>query len=211
MKSKLLLLIFVSLIIVSCRLTGVKGNGNLTTDIRDIDEFRKVDVSGNFEVEINVGEEQNLRIIAEENLLKYIKTKVKRNTLYISTRENLRPQEDLIIMISVPELVAIECSGVNNIIARGIDSDEFEIDLSGAASIEIEGKAELLKIDVSGAADLSAKNFITDDVKIDVSGAANAEIYANHSVDADVSGAGFIELYGDAKDVNMDISCACSL
>ena len=56
-----------------------------------------------------------------------------------------------------------------------------------------------------------AKELITEDIRIDVSGAANAEIFASNSCKAEVSGAGFIELYGDATDVNMDISGAGSL
>ena len=211
MKSKILLLIISLLSLTSCKLTGIKGNGDLVEEIRDVDTFRKIDVSGNYEVEINVGESTKLEIVAESNLLKYIKTKVKRNTLYISSKENLRPREDLKIIISCPDLVAIECSGVNDIIADGINSDEFEIDLSGAGSIDISGEANLFSIEISGAADLMARHFHTSDVKIDVSGAANAEVYASNSCDAEVSGAGYIELYGDAQDVNMDISGAGSL
>ena len=126
-------------------------------------------------------------------------------------KENLRPRDDLKIIISVPNLESIDCSGVNDVIAKGVNSDKFEIDLSGAASIKIAGSAKRLYIDVSGAADLLAKELITEDVRIDVSGAANAEIYASNSCDAEVSGAGYIELYGDAKDVNMNISGAGSL
>lgn len=211
MKSRLLIILLASLTLVSCKLTGIKGNGELVEEVREIDTFRKIDVSGNYEVEINVGESTKLEIIAESNLLKYIKTKVKRNTLYISTKENLRPREDLKIIISCPDLEAIECSGVNDIIADGINTEEFNIDLSGAGSIDISGKADLFKIEVSGAADLMARHFHTSDVKIEVSGAANAEVYATNSCDAEVSGAGYIELYGDAKDVNMDISGAGSL
>lgn len=211
MKSKFLLILFASLTLVSCKLTGIKGNGDLVEEIRDTDRFEKIDVSGNYEVEVYVGESTELKIIAESNLLKYIKTKVKRNTLYISSKENLRPKDDLKIIISCPSLYAIECSGVNDILAEGINSDEFNIDLSGAGSIDISGKADLFKIEVSGAADLMARHFHTSDVKIEVSGAANAEVYATNSCDAEVSGAGYIELYGDAKDVNMDISGAGSL
>jgi len=211
MKAKIILLVFISFLLVSCKLTGIKGNGDLVNDLREVEGFEKVDISGNFEVEINVGENTRLEIIAESNLLKYIKARVKKNTLYISSRENLRPRKDLKILINCPELYAIECSGVNDIIAKGINSDEFDIDLSGAASIDISGKTEYLKIDVSGAADLMARHFLTENVSIDVSGAANAEVYASHSCNAEVSGAGFIELYGEAKDVNMDISGAGSL
>lgn len=211
MKLKLLFILLISSLLVSCKLNGIKGNGDLVTENRTIEGFNKIDISGNFDVEIFVGDPSNIEIIAESNLLEYIKTKVKKNTLYIMTKENLRPREDLKILISVPTLLAIDCSGVNDVFAQGINSDRFDIDLSGAASINISGNTVYLKIDISGAADLMARDFITEDIKIDVSGAANAEVFASRSCDAEVSGAGYIELYGDAKDVNMDISGAGSL
>ena len=182
-KNTILITIILLVGLASCSFNGVRGDGDLQTETREIDHFDQVDISGNFEVEIEVGQPKSLIIIAENNLQDYIKTYVKRNTLFISTRKNLKPTEDLRIMITIPYLYGIECSGVNDVFAEGIDADEFHIDLSGAGSIEIKGNAKTLKIDVSGAADLSAKELI----------------------------AGFIELYGDAKDVNMDISGAGSL
>lgn len=211
MRRSLFFLILASLTLISCRITGVKGNGDLISEIREFDEFENIDVSGNFEVIIEVGEEQNVEIVAESNLLKYIKTKVKKETLFINSRKNLRPRKDLKIIVKVEDLYSIECAGVNEICAKGIDSDEFYIDLSGAGSINISGTTAMLRIDVSGAADLMAKNLITENISIDVSGAANAEVYASNSCIAEVSGAGFIELYGDATDVNMDISGAGSI
>jgi hypothetical protein len=211
MKKNIVLISFLLISLVSCRFNGVRGDGDLLTESRTIDDFEKVDISGNFDVEIEVGQPIKLVVIAENNLQEYIKTRVKRNTLLISTSKNLKPTDDLRIQISTPYLNGIECSGVNDVFAQGIDTDNFSIDLSGAGSIEIKGNTKKLKIDVSGAADLQAEELITEFIKIDVSGAANASVYASKSCVADVSGAGFIELYGDAKDVNMDISGAGSL
>lgn len=211
MNTKLLIFAFISLFLASCKLSGIKGDGNLTKEEREIENFTKIDVSGIFDVEVYVGEDPTLELSADQNLIRYIKTKVKRGTLYIYSKENISPREDLEVIITVPKLEQIECSGMNNIVATGIDVDNFEIDLSGAGSVEIEGRSQKLKVDISGAADLSAKNFIAEDVLIDVSGAANAEIYAEESVNADVSGAGNIELYGDAQNVKSDISGVGSL
>ncbi len=211
MKKKTLYLLPIMFLLISCRGIGLKGNGDLINEVRKIDSFEKVDVSGNYEVEIIVGEKKGLEVIAESNLMKYVKTRVKRNTLYISSRKNLSPTKDLRIILSCPELNAIECSGVNDIFAKGVNSEEFYIKLSGAGSIDISGETELLKIDMSGAADLMARNFLTENIRIDVSGAANAEVYASKSCYANVSGAGYIELYGDADDVKMDVSGAGSL
>lgn len=210
--SKMTFIIFaISLMFYSCRFSGVRGDGDLSSEIREIDNFKKVDISGNFDVEINVGQSNRLEIIAESNLLKYIRSKTKNDILFISTKKHLKPRKDLKVIISTEYLEDIECSGVNNITANGINSDKFTIDLSGAGSINISGETKYLNIDVSGAADLMAKNLITDKVIIDVSGAANAEVYANKACYAEVSGAGNIELYGDADDVNYDISGAGSL
>jgi hypothetical protein len=211
MKNNIILIAILLISLVSCRFTGVRGDGDLQTETREIDNFDKIDVSGNFEVGIEVGQPKSLVVIAENNLQDYIKTYVKRNTLFISTRKNLKPTEDLRIKITIPYLNGIECSGVNDVFAQGINADDFYIDLSGAGSIDIKGNTKKLKIDVSGAADLRAEELITENIKIDVSGAANASVYASISCVADVSGAGFIELYGDAQDVNMDISGAGSL
>lgn len=211
MYTKILQLAIIVLFLVSCNFHGVRGNGELISEIRDVENFQKVDVSGNYDVEIIINNNTKVEVFAESNLLKYIKTRVKNDVLYIYSKKNLRPREDLKILIETPNLYAIDCSGVNDIFAKGINSDQFNIDLSGAGSINISGRTQYLNIDVSGAADLMAKEFITENIKIDVSGAANAEVYASKSCNAEVSGAGYIELYGEAEDVKMDISGAGSL
>ncbi len=104
MKIKLLLIVFLSSLLVYCKLSGIKGDGNLTEEEREIENFTKIDVSGNFDVEIYAGEKLSLKINADQNLLKYIKTQVKRNTLYIYSKENIRPREDLEVIVSVPQL-----------------------------------------------------------------------------------------------------------
>ncbi|MBK7106768.1 MAG: DUF2807 domain-containing protein [Ignavibacteriae bacterium] len=211
MIKNIMFLIFVSITIISCKIGGIKGNGEEITEIREVDSFQKIDVSGNFDVLVEGGKDQNIEIFSESNLIDFIKTKVKNNTLHIYSKENLRPTKKMLISISIPELRAINCSGANNVQAKAVTSNNFEIDLSGAGSVEIEGATNYLNIDLSGAADLIAKDFISENIKIDVSGAANAKVYASNSIDADISGAGNIELYGDANDVRTDISGVGSL
>ncbi len=197
-------------LLVSCSFNGIRGNGNIVNEEREISEFNKINVSGRFDVEAKVGKPVSLIIIAEDNLLQYIKTKVKKNTLIISTRENLRPRKDLIIQITTPELVSIDCSGANDLMIDNVNTDIFAIDLSGAGSIEVNGKAKKFNIDISGAADLEASEFFVEDVNIDISGAASADVYASKSLDAEVSGASSIKLYGNAQDVRTDISGVAS-
>ncbi len=210
MKKYLLIPLLLFPLIAGCSFNGVRGNGNMESEYRDVDEFSKIDVSGRFDVEVTVGKPTSVEIIAEENLLKFIRTKVRNNVLIISNKENIRPRKDLIIKVTTPNLDAVDCSGANDLFIENINTDRFSIDLSGAGSIKMNGRGEKLYIDISGAADLEASKFIVEDVTIDISGAASAEIFASNSLDAEISGASSIKLYGDAQKVKTDISGVAS-
>ena len=205
-KYYLLSLLLTIPLLFSCSFNGIRGNGNIVNEEREISQFNKIDVSGRFDVDIEVGKSVSLVITAEDNLLKYIKTKVRNNTLIITTKENLHPRDDLVLKITTPKLNEIDCSGANDLTIANVKSDKFSIDLSGAGSIEINGIAKKFYIDISGAADLDASEFLVEDVKIDISGAASADVYASKSLYAEVSGASSIKLYGNAEDVKTDIS-----
>lgn len=211
MLKNILLCVIASFSLISCKIGGIKGNGIEITENRELKSFNKIDVSGNFDVTVVSDNSQDVEVISETNLIDLIKTNVKNNTLYIYSQENLRPTKEMIISIKLPKLVAINCSGANNVIAKDIYSQDFNIDLSGAGSVKIDGKSVNTNIDLSGAADLIAKDFISENVKVDISGAANAQVHAVNSLVADISGAGNVELYGEPNNVSTDISGVGSL
>ena len=188
----------------------ITGNGDTKSEHREVNFFDRLDVSGNFNVDIVNAEKIKIDIEAEENLLKHIQTRVRDKTLYISSRRNLRPTEEMSIIVQVPMIKMISCSGLNNITAYDLNNDELTINLSGASNIKVSGITKYFDLDVSGAADIDAKELIAEYVRIDVSGASNAEIFATKSAVVDVSGTGNVTLYGSANDVKMDVSGAGS-
>ncbi|MBI1933910.1 MAG: DUF2807 domain-containing protein [Ignavibacteriales bacterium] len=211
MSKTIILSIVIAISLISCKIGGIKGNGNEITENRELGSFEKIDVSGNFDVIVESSNNQDVDVISETNLIDHIKTVVKKNTLFIYSQENLRPTKEMLISIKLPKLVGINCSGANNVTAKDIQSKDFNIDLSGAGSVKIDGKSINTFIDLSGAADLIAKDFISENVNVDISGAANAQVYAVNSIKADISGAGNVELYGEPSNVTTDISGVGSL
>lgn len=207
MKFRVLMLFLIaSITFTSCTFWGVRGNGRVKTENRNIGEFTKVDASGAYSIKIKVGESPSIRIKAEENLLPLIRTKVKGNTLVIDTKKNLSPRKELLIEITTNELTSIECSGANDIEVVGIDTDKFEVDLSGAGSIVLDGKTDKFYGDLSGAGSINAKGLIANKVYISVSGAANAVVYAKEFLDASVSGVGSVDYYGDPQNTKTNVS-----
>lgn len=203
---RLILFALIGLTMVGCRIGGVRGNGNRETEVRDVEDFNQIDLAGAFDVEIMVGDDYYVEISTDENLLKYITTKVRGDKLIIDEKKDLNPRRDIEIKIGVPSLEMIESSGANSIWAEGFDEDKLDIGLSGAGSVDLRGDVRKLRIDVSGAGSIEASKLYAEYVKVYISGAGSADVYASESIDAKVSGVGSIDFYGDPRDVRTDIS-----
>ena len=208
-KHILLLLTIVTLSFLGCRdwgIMGVRGNGKVVTENREIGDFTEMELGGAYCVDIKVGSSPSIVIHGEENIIRYIRTRIEGNRLVIDTKKNISPRKEIKIKITVPRLNYLESSGACDIYAENINSDHFSMDMSGAGSVELNGKADKFDVDISGAASLAAKNLKTKSTRVSLSGAASAEVYAYDYIDASVSGVGSITYYGNPKDVRKDVS-----
>lgn len=207
MKTKITLIIsLVAFIVSGCGFWGVRGNGRVKDQSRTIMEFDKIDAGGAFTLKVKVGPSPSLRITAEENLINYIRTNVKGNTLVIDTKKNISPRKEIYIEITTPFLKAVDASGANNITIYGINGSDFEVDVSGAGSVNLSGEVDRFRADLSGAGSINAKDLKAKDVRVSVSGAASADVYAKDYLDASVSGVGSISYYGDPAKTRTDVS-----
>ena len=94
----------------------------------------------------------------------------------------------------------------NNITVYGINGSDFEVDVSGAGSVNLSGEVDRFRADLSGAGSINAKELKAKDVRVSVSGAASADVYAKDYLDASVSGVGSISYYGDPAKTKTDVS-----
>ncbi|MHB8906840.1 MAG: head GIN domain-containing protein [Melioribacteraceae bacterium] len=207
MKTKLIsTVLLLAFVLSGCGFWGVRGNGRIKDESRKVAEFRKIEAGGAFSIHVKVGPATSIRISAEENLLGYIRTNVKGNTLVIDTRKNISPRKQILIEITTPYLNDIEVSGANDIEIEGINETEFDVDLSGAGNIHLIGEVEKLRAELSGAGNINARELKAKEVLISVSGAASADVYATKYLDASVSGVGSIDYYGNPEKTRTNVS-----
>ena len=214
MKRAILFLSLTLLAVGGCRfdkLSETTGSGTMKLEKRSVPAFAAVDVSGAYEVEIVVQQEQTLEVEGDDNLLPLIKTEVKNGVLNINNEKGFSTKHRLRVRISVPSLDAVSTSGASNIVASNVKSDDFKIDASGAGKMQISGETKTLEVDISGAGEIDAKDLRAQKVSINSSGAAQADVYASEELNADVSGAGNVNYYGNPKTVNEDRSGAGSI
>jgi hypothetical protein len=211
MKAKILIALMI-ILFAGCRnWSGIRGSGDVKEESRNIESFEVLEVSGAFNIRVTLGEEPSLKLSGDDNLLKYVKTRNKGNRLVISTRKNINPRDEMRITITNPSLDMLDASGANEIRIRNINSDNFDLDVSGACSIELRGDAKRFSIDMSGASNLDASALYSKKVRIDCSGACSAKVYASESLYAGVSGVSNLEFEGNPVKTDLDASGVSSI
>ncbi|SNY99431.1 head GIN domain-containing protein [Flagellimonas pacifica] len=205
----------------------VKGNGNVVTIERSVGEYDAVALAGWFDVELVDGNEGEISLKGESNLLEYIKTEVKDGKLVIKVKKgvNLRPSNwnsGIMITVPVEQIDAVALSGSGDIVGRttlksnnfsarmsgsgdislAVDAQSVKAALSGSGDINLEGKTTDLDIQVSGSGDVKAYELEAEFVTAQVSGSADIRVTANQAIDARVSGSGDISYRGNPKKVN---------
>jgi hypothetical protein len=219
------------LLLSSCRLGCVRGDGNQTTETRKVTDFTRVEVSGEFKVNLKQDSSSSLTINADDNLLKYIKTTVNGGKLHIYTKKNICSSGPMIINVGIHNITDVDASGaveinsVGKIVTKDIHFDlsgatKVTMDLnaanvhtegSGATRINLTGQASSHHVELTGAGRVNAFDFVVGDYNIDNSGATKCEINVLNSLNVHTSGASKIQYRGNPKTINNDKSGASSI
>lgn len=205
-----------------------KGNGTLREESREISDFSEIVFIGIGELTVTLGDEPALRIEAEENLLPYIETYTRGNTLVIEIEENvnIQPTEPVRFDITAVALDSVEVSGVGDVNLPDLKAERFNIMISGIGDVEISSlEAERLTAEMSGLGDLtilggqvdsqdveisgggkySASKMESAEAAVTVSGVGSATLRVEVSLDVTISGSGNVSYYGSPQ-VSSDIS-----
>jgi Putative auto-transporter adhesin, head GIN domain len=136
-----LLLISAFLINVSCEDIWnrcVDGNGDRGIENRTLEEFERIEINGDFEVQIDTGLVSSASVETDENLIDLIVTHVSGNKLIIETRDGvcIRPSHRVEITVSTRKLREITLNGSGLAYSYGINTENLSLNLSGSGLIE---------------------------------------------------------------------------
>ncbi|SEM01961.1 Putative auto-transporter adhesin, head GIN domain [Maribacter orientalis] len=227
-------LLLTGLITLSCSAQWgktIKGNGNNVTIERSTGDYDGIAVSGWFDVDLVSGNEGEITLQGEENLLEYIITEVKDGKLVIKTEKgvNLKSsnwKSEIRITVPVESISSVSMSGSGDIVGKtkiksdkfstamsgsgditlDIDSNLISASMSGSGDITLSGKTTDFDATVSGSGDIEAYNLEADNVSATVSGSADIQVTAKKSIKARVSGSGDISYRGNPEKVDTKTS-----
>lgn len=207
---------------------SISGNGNVIEQQRQVKSFHGIHVGNGIDVYITQGDQEDLLLIADENLHDIIFTEVENGVLKISSKENIRKATSLKIELNYKYLDLIKISSAGDVKGRNkLVTEDIDIRLSSAGDLELEidaeninckisssgdaflkGTTKTLNANLSSAGDLNAFDLIAEKCKVRVSSAGNAKVYASKAFDLEASSAGDIYYKGDGKIENLKTSSA---
>ena len=188
------------------RSDAIEGSGDLITEERDVRQFDKIKSSGSFDVFVEVGPAQSVKITFDDNLIDIIETKVRGKTLRIDNEESFLSDHVCKVEITVPELEAVTLSGSGNVEVVALKSDIFECSISGSGNIEVEGEVQEVDFKISGSGEIQAEDLEADDAYVKISGSGDVRLQARESLEARVSGSGSIYYSGNPNSLSTNVS-----
>jgi hypothetical protein len=207
---------------------GLTGNGNVITKERTVTTFSSLAIKGVFNVFINQGDKETVKIETDENLQDIIETINKDNILTIKTKDkiSLTKSTKMNVYVTIKDLTNIDIDGVGAVSTTstlklenmelkfsGVGNVSLEMncktlnaDISAVGNIMLKGSADEAKMTVSGTGSLSAFDFTVQNLTIDLSGIGNADVHAENEISITSSGVGNVSYTGNAVVKKMNTS-----
>lgn len=197
----------------------VAGSGNVTSDMRNLVEFKRVSASTGVNVYLEKGDEASARVEAEDNIIELVKTEVRGGKLEVYMDRCIRNIKPVNVYVSFQEIEELDAQSAGRIIGRSvIEGENIKIDAGSAGEVEveveaidvtldagsagtitIEGKADNLYADASSSGKINAFELVAEVVDASASSAGVAQVYASLKLKAKATSGGKVQYTGDAE------------
>lgn len=221
---KLVLITLWCVTLYSCHFSThetIKGNGNLKTETRNINDVSRIKSQGFFDIELVQGTPSGVNVEADENLLPYIITDNNDGWLIVRSKENInvKSSNPIKVIIKAEHVSDIDLSGSGNVLSKGkfsgsdhlklsisgsgnitmeVNTPKIDADINGSGNIELRGETKDADIHISGVGDYKAEDLKAENVDVHISGMGNVRVFADASLNVHIAGNGDVYYKGNA-------------
>ncbi len=183
----------------------IEGSGKEQMDVRSVAPFSEIIIDGIFEVRIDFKEKNRLMVRGDENILSYITTQVKDQTLTIQVQQSICPKLNMVIQISTEQLDRLTAEGAIDIIISKMNNKAFSSHVEGSSDLQMSGVTGKIFVKIDGTGTVRSKNLHAEETKVVIDGAGEAVVHASRKLIGEINGAGDIHYHGNPRDVTKKI------
>lgn len=225
--TKRVIFLFVSLFLLSSAVFAVQGP---KTEFRKVKGFDGIKVSSGINLFLSMGDDEEVKIVADDSLMDKILTEVRGSTLHIYQKSsgwtglfNWRRSQQIKVYVSAPNFKSIEASAGSDVKSMGtLRGDRLEVksssgsdvaldvvykdvflNSSSGSDIKMSGRAKTVKADASSGADIIARELEATVCHASASSGADIVVYASGEIYAKASSGADIRYYGNPEIKNI--------
>ncbi len=186
----------------------IKGDGNIISNFRnELDaSFSAIDSDGVFELNVLNNNNFSVEIRTDKNIMPYINTEIKNNTLIIRSTKNVSTNYGIKVSISTPNVDKITIAGSSALAMNGFNKlTKFSLKITGSSEAKLSGVVEEFIALVIGASELDAEDFKTKKTTITLKGSSEGIVWVSRQLDATLDGAGDLLVHGNPKTISKKV------
>jgi putative autotransporter adhesin-like protein len=203
--------------------SAVVGSGVAATQRRDIAGFGAVALGSPFSLVLRQGARESVEIVADDNLLALIETRIsggRERTLTIQVRRDTRiaPHTPVVVTVDFVRLESLALGSSGTITGRGLHlgkltaaiggsgeiflpalevATTLDVSIGGSGRLFADGRTRSLSVSVAGSGRCDLDGLVAGDVSIAVVGSGTARVHARTSLSATIAGSGDVLYRGD--------------
>jgi hypothetical protein len=175
----------------------IQGSGKRQMQKREVAPFTAISTEGAFTIEVTCQKDLGLEVEGDDNVLGVVSSEVSNKVLRLRNTSSYSVGDPVKFRISVPNLEGISVSGAGRIEIKGMNNEKFEIDSSGAPTINVSGNTKVIDIDTSGAGKIDTHNLHAARGVVDSKGVSKIDLDVAEQLDVTVSGPSTVTYKGD--------------
>jgi len=197
----------------------ITGSGNVITESREVSGFNGISHTGIGRVIITQGDTESLTIQADDNLMEYITSEVKNDTLELGFDENVRFDSTSSITFTVGAIGIAEIgstgtgsieldelgtknlhilkTGTGSISIGSLTATDLVVNADGTGKIEIAGTVVNQELDLKGTGNYDAPDLESQTADVGVTGTGSVVLWVLDSLDVEIVGISKVSYYGN--------------
>ena len=228
MKTTLkLIVLLLTLSLSSCNgnlnlIDGIDGSGNVVTEKRNIETpFTKIQASTGVEVILEQGSPSEVEVEVDDNLMKYIVTRVENGTLIVKIDGNINTMESAIVRVKTKTIEGLESSSGATIRSKStlrgtyltvksssgatintdLEYEKVSCESSSGSEIKLSGKALALDTKSSSGSEIDAKDLAANEITAQSTSGSNTTVNPIVLLNAKASSGSSIDYIKEPKKV----------
>jgi len=214
------ILLFTCLALLLNACSYLRGSGNIVSEERTIQAFRQVEIFGAGELILSQGETESLTIEADDNLLPYIESQVRGDTLYLGLdapwMSFIRPTRPLRFYLTVTDLRQAKIAGAGAISAQRLEVDDISFYINGSGEIrvddlqaqqvsatingsgrcEFDGQSEDQQVIINGSGKYLGQGLSSETTSVTINGSGNVNVWVESALSVNINGSGEVRYKG---------------